>query len=146
MTDNPTFHITQNDTSLTIILCSDMDNIDKASNLTKKFLEDRGLSTLAFDVCLVLREGLSNAVRHAHQLDPKKMIHYILQIREDELTIEIEDQGVGFDWQKAMKQMAGMEHGPLREHGRGFKIMNKYFSEFTYNDKGNKLFLKKKVP
>ena len=130
---------------LAITLCSELDNIDKASNLTKKFLEERGLAALAFDVCLVLREGLSNAVRHAHQLNPQKIINYTLQIRDDELTMEIEDQGEGFDWESTMEQMTGMEQGPLREHGRGFKIMSKYFCEFTYNEKGNKLYLRKKV-
>ncbi|MBU0992425.1 MAG: ATP-binding protein [Proteobacteria bacterium] len=145
MAENLLFNIEKGQASISISLCSSMENIDRASSETKKFLDDNGFSGVAFDVCLVLREGLSNAVRHAHRSDPHKVIKYILTIMEEELMIEIEDEGEGFDWQAAMSHMGSMEQGSLLEHGRGFKIMNQYFSEFRYNKKGNKLFLKKHV-
>lgn len=142
---NLLFHIEKTQESLSISLCSIMENIDKASDETRKFLENKGLSCIVFDVCLVLREGLSNAVRHAHHLDPGKMIKYVLKVTEKNLVMEIEDQGEGFDWETAIKHMADIEHGPLLEHGRGFKIMTEYFSDLRYNKRGNKLILTKHV-
>lgn len=141
-----TFFITKTEESLSIALCSNMENIDRVSDETKFFLESKGLSCIIFDVCLVLREGLSNAVRHAHHSDPQKMIHYILQVKGEDLVMEIEDQGEGFDWKTAIHHVAKENQGPLLEHGRGFKIMSEYVSEIKYNKKGNKLTLTKRIP
>lgn len=143
--DTLPFHIEKTQESLSIFLCSSMENIDKASDETKKFLENKGLSCVIFDVCLVLREGLSNAVRHAHHSDPRKMIKYVLKVQEKDLVMEIEDQGEGFDWETAIRHMSHLEQGPLLEHGRGFKIMTEYVTEIKYNKKGNKLTLTKRV-
>ncbi len=130
---------------LSILFRSSLENIDKVSDSAKIFLKNSSLDDHIFAVCLVLREGLSNAVRHAHHSDSSKVIKFILRIKGSDLYMEIEDEGEGFDWKNIISHLDEKEPDAFVDHGRGFKIMGKYFGEFWYNEKGNKLFLKKRI-
>jgi serine/threonine-protein kinase RsbW len=139
METNSDFKISRASNRLAISFTSTMGNIDQADKETKKFLKDIGLEFDTFGVCLVMREGMTNAVRHGNRFDSSKFIRYSLEFRDDRLTMEIEDQGEGFSWQAASTTLPH----PESDHGRGISIMREYFNEYTYNDTGNKLILSK---
>ena len=145
MTEDILFNVKYDEKSLNIVLGSALRKIDDVSEAASSFLEKYGLKEHVFPVCLVLREGLSNAVRHAHKSDPGKIIKFGLRITERELIMEIEDEGCGFDWRDRMQLIEGEVPDPVLEHGRGMKIMDQYFCNVSYNDKGNKLILKKRL-
>ncbi|MDY6903455.1 MAG: ATP-binding protein [Thermodesulfobacteriota bacterium] len=140
--DERQIYISQDEESLSMNFPSEIENINRAEEETRKFLDSVGLSAEAFSICLVMREGLTNAVKHGNQFNPQKFVKYALWFKNDILTMEIEDEGDGFDWQsyKAMRPSASVEHG------RGIFIMRRYFSEYRYNKKGNKLILTKYCP
>jgi anti-sigma regulatory factor (Ser/Thr protein kinase) len=119
---------------------SRLENVDKAALITKNFLYEKGLRQLSFSTCLVLREALTNAVRHANKYDLTKKIFYLVQVGEDEIKITIEDQGHGFDWKKALEK----KHDNSLDHGRGFEIMKTYFTSVEFNEKGTIISLTKK--
>ncbi len=141
MTSETEFNITQGASSLFIQLSSTLENVDRVAGLTRTFLDERGHGALIFSAGLVLREGLTNAVKHAHRSDSGKLIQYRLELRDKLLFMEIEDQGSGFDWRKIASDAMAED----ADHGRGLKIMRHYFTECRYNDAGNKLTLVKKI-
>ncbi len=141
MSNEILFNIIREPGCLSIAFSSTMENIDKADIETKTFLKHQKLENKTFDVCLVMREALTNAVKHGHKYDPIKIVQYGLTYQDNILTMEIEDQGQGFDWETTLN----MYPNPDVDHGRGLTIMKQYFSSFVYNKKGNKLILKNTI-
>lgn len=141
MADRGKFNISKDLNSLEIYFCSTMDNIDRADTETRRFLNEMDLDCESFAICLVMREGLTNAVKHGHFFDSDKIVRYSLRVRYQSLIMEIEDQGEGFDWRAIRKR----EMPPDAEHGRGLAIMEQYSNGLWYNYKGNKLIVKKKI-
>lgn len=50
-----------------------------------------------FSVSLALQEAITNAVQHGHQGDASKLVQITYAVRPNEVVIEVEDQGTGFD-------------------------------------------------
>ena len=134
--------ISQDKNRLVVHFPSHVNHINRIEEETRNFLNKNGLSGDIFPVCLAMREGLLNAVKHGNQSDPDKTVKYSLKLSDDILTMEIEDQGEGFDW----RSIQNVHPSENSEHGRGIFIMRRYFSEFQYNRKGNKLTLTKYSP
>lgn len=139
MDQPPLFKLTKQKKEFHIIMDSRMANIDVAAQITKDFLLDNKLNKIYFSTCLVLREALTNAVRHANKYDLSKNIFYSVVLHKNCLLIRIEDQGSGFDWQAALQK----EYDKNQDHGRGMKIMQTYFDEVEFNEKGTIILLKK---
>ena len=121
-----------------------MSHIDQACNIVTQFLEGEkpGIAPHLFSINLVLREGLTNAVRHGNKNDPDKIVALTLSLaRQDIIFVTIRDQGEGFDWKKAPEK--GMAEAA--DHGRGILIMETYGTRYRYNRKGNILYLEKKI-
>lgn len=139
MTDLPLFNLEKSTDKIKITMDSRMENIDRAAAITKDFLKVNNLENLCFPTGLVIREALTNAVRHANKYDIEKKVFYNIILRKNSLEIEIEDQGTGFDWKKVMNRK------PIdtNDHGRGFEIMKTYFNEVEFNEKGTIISLKK---
>ncbi len=139
MAEKENIFISQDKNRLVVHFPSHLNHINRIEEETRNFLNKNGLSGDLFPVCLAMREGLLNAVKHGNLSDPKKTVKYSLTFSDDILTMEIEDQGDGFDW----KSVQNIRPSEECEHGRGIFIMRRYFSEFQYNSKGNRLTLKK---
>lgn len=146
MTQPMTFDVSTGPDGISIVLSSTMENIDRVDALVKNLMQDHGCEKHSFAVRVVLREGLTNSVRHGNKNNPHKLIHFNLTIRRNTLTMTIEDQGDGFDWKtikKTCKDQARIN--TPTDHGRGVLIMTDYFDTFTYNEKGNRVFLEKNI-
>lgn len=106
------------------------------------FLVEQDLGGLAFDMELLAREALVNAVLHGSGGDSSKLVAAGLSRQAGALVLTVEDQGQGFDW----RSLSRLEPDPSRESGRGLFIIRKYADSFEYNDKGNALRISKRVP
>jgi serine/threonine-protein kinase RsbW len=135
MQDKNKFEISKGEKQLSISFSSSMDTIEKIDIETRRLLKDKLGDSHIFALSLCMREGLTNAIKHGHRLDPKKIAQYTLTIKEKKIIIEIEDQGEGFDWRKVREK----KPNPKLDHGRGLTIINEYCAEYRYNEKGNKL-------
>jgi len=142
MTGKDNIFVFQDKQRLSVQFPSGVDHINRVEEETRKFLEANGLSADIFSVCLVMREALLNAVKHGNRLDPNKSVKYTLRYADDILTIEVEDQGAGFDWQSLQYNRPSEK----AEHGRGIFIMRRYFSGLQYHGNGNRLTLSKFSP
>lgn len=130
---------------LEIRFATSLDAIDRVCREVRRFLVDAGHETASdlFAVDLVLREGLTNAVRHGNSHDRTKDVICRVSLEEDrQVRMDIEDQGPGFDWKKRRDRLPD----DTDEHGRGLLIMKTYVSEFWFNDQGNRLTLIRKQP
>jgi serine/threonine-protein kinase RsbW len=106
------------------------------------FLAERNLSGLAFDIELLAREALVNAVQHGSKSDASKVVSASLRLKRGALELFVHDQGQGWDW----RNMSVSPPDPAREFGRGLIIIRKYADSFAYNDPGNTLTIIKRVP
>ncbi len=109
----------------------------KAENL----LRENNLNDYIFPVQLLLREALTNAVVHGCRMKPGLIIKSTIIIRENEIILEIEDPGDGFDW----KTSENRDYSLITESGRGLLILQKYASKYQYNATGNIVRIKKKI-
>jgi anti-sigma regulatory factor (Ser/Thr protein kinase) len=86
-----------------------------------------------FAMCLVLQEALTNAVRHGHGGDRMKPIRVTLMANPDEVVMEVEDLGQGFDTEAAVGSFVQTDRRP----GRGLYLMQAYSSWMSINGRGN---------
>ncbi len=116
----------------------DVDNFCEESEV---LLRENNLYDYIFPVQMLLREALTNAVVHGCRKKPGLMIKSTIIICKNEIIIEVEDPGDGFDW----KVCKGRDHSLSAESGRGLLILQKYASEYDYNETGNIVRIKKKI-
>lgn len=134
----------ESDTSLEVRCSSTMKYVDDICTAATAFLESKGeaFTPHIFSINLVMREGLTNAVRHGNKSDPDKTIDFSLEVDTDNIIrVRIADQGEGFDWRNVREHPLS----DVADHGRGMPIMKAYFSHYRYNKKGNVLFLEKLI-
>ncbi|WP_416487291.1 ATP-binding protein [Brachyspira hyodysenteriae] len=70
-------------------------------------------------------------------------IEITLQIEEDNITIAVKDQGLGFKPKQEAKKINN--DGFARESGRGIMMIKSYFDEVKFNKKGNVITLTKLI-
>lgn len=138
------FEVIESKDILHVRFSSYLEYIDEVCMAVTKFLTSKleGAAPHMFAVNLVLREGLTNAVRHGNKNDPGKIVDFQLKIdRGKAILLEIADQGEGFDWKAQQTEELPGE----ADHGRGIHIMGTYFTRYSYNPKGNLLYLEKTI-
>lgn len=107
------------------------------------FLSENNLGSLTFDMELLAREALVNAVQHGCGADPAKFVAATLRLEHGSLVLEVSDPGPGWDWRRGPHEC---EPDPASTTGRGLFIIRKYSDSFIYNDAGNALTITKRIP
>ena len=118
-----------------------LENIDIACTQLVGLLATDDLEHVSFEVLLLAREALSNAVKHGSDCDPTKKVTFHVCLSDSQVVIEVQDQGEGFDWKRALLKKTSS----TKESGRGLAAMVYYAQEVKFNKKGNKLFIKKDI-
>ncbi|MCG8701377.1 MAG: ATP-binding protein [Bacteroidales bacterium] len=115
--------------------------IDRVCGQVRGFLAQQDLETYFFEVSLVIREALVNAVVHGCHTEDDKLVRFSIGIENGDLVMEIEDPGGGFDWRKQRHVMPTFADC----HGRGMSIFDHYCRSYEYNEKGNLVRLYKSL-
>lgn len=136
------FTVTGDKHSRVMVFSAELSNIDLADTETRSFLDAHDLNALSFNILLCMREALSNAVIHGCCRDSERSIRYEIRLTDDVLTLDIEDQGDGFDWRNHPHDMPE----PESTRGRGLAIMEQFFSSVQFNEHGNHLTLTMVIP
>ena len=118
-----------------------LDEIDRVCEEVRAWLEAMDLERAFFEVTLLLREALVNAVMHGAQGDESGLIDLVLSLEGEDLVIAVQDQGPGFDWQENMHR----DVMSTEDHGRGLKIFKLYADDVQFNQQGNKVTLRKNL-
>jgi serine/threonine-protein kinase RsbW len=88
-----------------------------------------------FGVQLALEEAIVNAHRHGNRGDPTKTLRVAYRLCDEELLVEIEDEGDGFDCESVPDPLA--PENLERPCGRGLLLMRSYMSSVHYSGRGN---------
>ena len=97
-----------------------------------------------FDVELVLREALENAVLHGNQEDPGRKVHLRCRCGPgNEISIVVTDQGRGFDFGKIVDN--GFTSDPAAEHGRGIQLMKAFMDDVHFERGGSEVHMRKRA-
>jgi serine/threonine-protein kinase RsbW len=129
------FEVNRTAGKLDVILSPKLRYIDRAGEETERFLQENGVAVDPFGVLLIMREALTNAVLYGSRHEEDSQIRYSLRCESGTLTMEVEDDGDGFDWKSLSADVPDI----TSECGRGMCIMTLYASGFHYNEKGNRL-------
>jgi sigma-B regulation protein RsbU (phosphoserine phosphatase) len=91
-----------------------------------------------FNLVLVLKEALTNAIEHGNRFDPDKRVAVDIVPTHAALSITVRDQGCGFNLYKVL---AENKKNLFKERGRGLIIINEYADKVEFNEKGNEIRL-----
>lgn len=98
-------------------------------------------------IILAVREGISNAIKHGNKGDLLKKVIVKMSYENNELSVIIEDEGVGFD--PAQVQNPLLPENLLKSTGRGIFYMKSFMDgveyEFKKNSHGTVLRMKKNL-
>lgn len=114
-------------------------HIDRAMSEVADFLTRHGPWPL-FDIKLIVREALLNAVLHGGSGDGRHQVTCDLRLLDDAMECIVSDPGPGFDWTARRGRVPPLD----AENGRGVCIMEAYADVMEYNTAGNVLRLVKK--
>ena len=88
-----------------------------------------------FDIKLCLQEALVNAVKQGNKFDTNLEVECSIEVLDDRLTIQVKDQGAGFD-EQAVPCPAHTEN-LTKTSGRGVYLIKKLMDEVKYFDRGS---------
>jgi anti-sigma regulatory factor (Ser/Thr protein kinase) len=114
--------------------------VREARNAIVDFARVCGFSSqLTVDIALAAGEALANAVEHGN-----KDVGYIglfCRFDDGELTIEVRDEGHGFDYTATVKR----RREPTSVRGYGITIMHALMDDVAYVDRGTTVRLRKRL-
>jgi len=108
-----------------------------ASRLTAAAYSGRDI----FAVRLALEEAVVNAIKHGHREDPGKTVHVSYQVTSEQILINVEDEGPGFDPRQIADPLSPENFD--RSTGRGLLLMRHYMTWVKFNERGNRVSLSK---
>jgi len=119
--------------------------LDLVQPITNRIAEQLGFDEDGrYWIWLATQEALNNAVRHGNKMKPEKVIHFRVEMQNDQMVISIRDEGEGFD--------PGSVPDPtdpqnlLKSSGRGLFYMHKFMDDVSFQIKdGTQVTLTKKV-
>jgi serine/threonine-protein kinase RsbW len=82
-----------------------------------------------------LHEAVVNAVRHGNGGDPSRQVRICYRFLNDDIFIEVEDEGRGFDRESVVDPTT--DENRCRPGGRGLLMMRHFMNSVEYNDRGN---------
>jgi serine/threonine-protein kinase RsbW len=93
--------------------------------------------SLRFRLQVALAEALANAVVCGNQEDPAKSVQVDAELRIDRITVQVTDEGDGFDPEQVPEPV-------LPEHiadtcGRGLFLIRKLVDDVHFNEQGNSI-------
>ena len=86
------------DQTTRLVLPSHIEAVADAAAAATDFVKNCGATDeAAFGIEMAVREAVTNAMVHGNQEDEAKSIEVILNCHDNELEVEIKDEGPGFD-------------------------------------------------
>ena len=96
-----------------------------------------------FSIHLALEEAIVNAMKHGNKFDAAKSVNIECRLSEELLSIEIIDEGEGFDPEDVPDPT---EDDRLEiPSGRGLMLMRNFMSRVEFNEQGNKVHMVKEL-
>jgi serine/threonine-protein kinase RsbW len=121
--------------------------VSSATESVDRFAEDVGFEESdRYFICAAVREILSNAIKHGNCFDPSKKVSLSLSENGSDLTIEVTDQGEGFQLENVPDPL--LAENLARTSGRGIKIARSIMDDFSVKrlEGGTQVRMVKRLP
>ncbi len=123
---------------------SDVQNLRLIEKLIDELQFELDLSDESYgNVLVATMEATNNAIVHGNKSDPSKLVVVKIIKNMDELVVNIQDQGLGFDPKKIPDPTAPENIEKI--NGRGIFLMERLSDEISFSDEGRIVELKFKV-
>ncbi len=108
-----------------------------------KFVSEMGCAEgNEFEIELVIREALANAVTHGCCEDPEKSVQISVSCDDARgMIIVVRDPGPGFDPKEIPSPLVGEQL--YSSHGRGIYLINQLMDEVHFEEGGTELWMRK---
>jgi len=128
---------------VTIKIPADTKHIKQAISKILGALNGRRISDdVIFDIRLCAEEAIKNAILHGDKGNSKLSVRISYAIAADKISIEVEDEGTGFDHKNSPDPTK--EDNLMKTSGRGVYLIKKLMDSAEYNDAGNKITMIKR--
>jgi len=130
--------------------------VERAGDLARNLIEQSGLDESAGTALFAAyKEAVDNGIRHGNKGSPDRFmdVNYVLESRK--ITISVEDEGKGFDYEYYLSRTHSQEAFELakrrilqegRRGGLGILLMRKCTDRLEYRGPGNVVVLEKSIP
>ncbi len=118
-------------------LKSHLGEVRRVERFVKKMAAEQGFAASRLhDIMLVITEATNNAILHGNKLNGNKLAWLRCQICGDELYVEVQDEGEGFDPTALPNPLD--EENLLKPSGRGVFLMKQLAEDvhYEFSDKG----------
>ena len=107
---------------------SKISELPEVAALTEKCGEEAGFSSDEIDdMTISVTEAVNNAIKHGNNEDESLRVDISYTIEEDKISVEVKDQGGGFEMEGVKDPRVG--ENLLRDNGRGILIMKTLMDE-----------------
>lgn len=127
-----------------LVISSSLNNLEKVRMFLEEVYQESNLSRSTFNrVFLGLSEALTNSIVHGNKFNVSKAISIEVNYLNEELFIEITDEGEGFlmECLKDPTCSANLK----KESGRGIFLIRQFADELNYFEGGRKVRIKYKL-
>lgn len=128
-----------------IIISSELININIMRSFLDEIFTESCLNRNCFErVFLCLSEAVNNSIVHANGLNADKHVFIHVYNIENQLYMEIEDEGDGFAVDCI--QNPTCYENLKKDYGRGIFLIHQFADEVEYSKGGRKVFIKYSLP
>jgi serine/threonine-protein kinase RsbW len=118
-----------------LFIKSDISELKKTEDFLLSFFRKNNLSKEHFNrVFLCLSEAVINSIQHGNRNDKRKQVSIQADCKKEFITIEISDEGDGFDYNNL--ENPTQRHNIKKESGRGIHIIKCLSNELEFKEKG----------
>ena len=122
------------DQTTRLVLPSHIEAVADAAAAVTDFIRNCGVSEeLSFGIEMAVRESVTNAMVHGNQEDESKSVEVIFNCHDNELEIEVRDQGEGFD--PANVPDPTNAENLLKTSGRGIFLLRTFMDEIEWRNR-----------
>tara|TARA_B100000575_G_C23141960_1_gene664826 strand:+ start:1307 stop:1723 length:417 start_codon:yes stop_codon:yes gene_type:complete len=110
---------------------TELEKLDECLNSIegyKELSEDK-----QYEIMLVLSEAVNNAIEHGNEFNSNKKVKLDITLSTECIIAEIYDEGPGFNPDKLVNPLE--KKAMLKDHGRGWFLMQHYSSSIEWDDK-----------
>lgn len=130
-----------------IDISSRFENIDLVDVVAEAFLRHARLVEETVErLGLAIREAVANGVQHGNKEDPTKRVTISFVLNSEEVKIQIQDEGDGFDLETLPDPLD--PQNLFKPRGRGILLMNSFMDDVEYSFEpsgGTKVVLRKSI-
>ncbi|MFN2442455.1 MAG: ATP-binding protein [Thermoanaerobaculia bacterium] len=115
-----------------ITISSRFENIELVQVIAEHLCEHAGVDDdAAHWVGMAVREGVANAIKHGNRLDVAKKVNTVFGLEGSRLSVEISDQGSGFDPTEVSDPLS--PPNLMKTSGRGIFYMRTFMDSVDYD-------------